>query len=374
MALSLLEQAKKYFAKKNYTEVISLLQPHILEYKDSFDYHLYLGLSYMYTGEIAFALDYFSGAKKIRPNDPVLLSAQGTLFLRKGDTNKAVHLYLQALDNDPNCQTAKKGLEFLQYNNTPEKIGDFIHSGEIKSLYPDPTNSYKKKKTIIIAIVSFFTVFLLALIFPMLIKTALEKLSQFEIAPKRRELPELVLEKEEKKEVIEVGNDFSLLLTKDEILKTYERAQKYFQAYRDNLAQYEVNRILLSNANNNIKKKAKLLSDYFEVPDFKSLKDNFEYTVVEKQPEAYINCYVIWRGLPKNIITGEYNIVFDLFVGYDKKTTLQGVVPVFCQFVAKVDPETPIEVLGKLEVKKGQLCISGVSIYQSTKPLRNTGL
>lgn len=363
MALSLLEQAKTQFAKKKYSEVISLLQPHVLEYKDSFEYYLYLGLAFMYTGEISLALDYFAGARKIKLTDPNLLSAQGTLHLRRGDTNRAIDYYLQALNYDPNCKVAKDGLDFLRHHNTAEEIGDFIQSGEIKKLYPDPTKSYKQRKDIL----KIFTLALAVLAFVFLLPILVKALST--PVQKRKDLSPLVLERYEKQNAVENTGKFELVLTKDEIVETYEKAHKYFQDYRDNMAQYEVNRILLSNASDNIKNKAKLLSEYFEEPGFDTIKDIFDYKTVSSFPEAYLNCFVVWRGTATNVEALKYNMSFFLLVGYDTKTRLDGLVYVLCPFVTTIDTEIPIEVLGKVQVKQGELRLEGVSIYQSGKPL-----
>lgn len=366
MALSILEQARRLFVKKRYADVIALLQPHVLEYKDSFDYHLYLGISFMWNGEISLALDYFAGARKIRSKDPILLSAQAVLFLRRGDTNKAVDYYLQALHYDPSYELAKKGLDFLRHHNSPEEIGDFIQSGKIKTLYPDPTVQYKNKGILKSAFVSF--IFVLGISVTLLLIFKMQKNTQ----PKRKDLSELSFDDYDKKSVLVPSGNFSLALTKDEIIKTYEQAQIYFQNYRDNLAQHEVNRLLNSNASVSIKQKAKLLMEYFypEKPGFDTVKDVFEYGTVKEQPELYVNCYVVWRGTANNIVAGEYNTAFDLLVGYETRTKLDGIVPVFCNFVTEIDVEKPIEVLGKIQVKDNVIYLSATSIHQSGKPLK----
>lgn len=364
MALSVINQAQRLFAKKKYNEVIALLQPHVFQYKDSFEFHLYLGLSFMWTGEISLALDYFSGARKIRVTDPTLLSAQAVLFLRRGDTGKAVDYYLQALQYDPTYKIAQKGLDFLKRHTSSEEIGDFIQSGKIKCLYPDPTTAYKKKRTMMLVFVTIFSVTILGLFVPSIIS----RYNKMSVG--RKDISELSLESMEKREAVDAQGNFSLVLTKSEIIKTYDRAQKYFQEYRDNKAQYEINRILQSNASKSIKHKATILMELLEQPDFDTIKDSFDYAIVSKEPLLYDGCYVVWRGTPSNIAAGEYNTLFDLFVGYDTKAKLEGVVPVTCHFVTVIDTEKPIEVLGKVEIKDGMLRLQGVSIYQSNKPLK----
>lgn len=364
MALSVLDQAKKLFAKKKYSEVITLLQPHIFQYKESFDFHLYLGLSFLWTGEISLALDYFSGAEKIRATDPTLLSVQAVIFLRRGDTGNAINYYLQALQYDPVYKPAKEGLDFLRKHNTPEELADFIQSGDILKLYPDPTADHKKNNILIFVFIGIFALTSVILFIPFAAKRIPGSTA------KRKDLSELALESTDKRKAVDFQGSFSLDLTKDEVIDAYNKAQKYFQGYRDNKAQYEINRILQSNASSTIKYKARILMEYLEQPDFDSITDSFDYATVLKEPMLYVGCYVVWGGRPSNIITGTYNTLFDLMVGYENKTKLEGIVPVTCHFVTEIDLEKPIEVLGKMELKNGNICLIGISIYQSGKPLR----
>ncbi|WP_245609013.1 tetratricopeptide repeat protein [Treponema putidum] len=146
MAVSIVDQGKKLLSKKKYNEVISTLEPHILDYRDSFAFHFYLGLSYLYAGDIQSAMTYLTRAKKIKPNDPDLLSTYAAMALRRSLTAEAVEYYLQALEHNPNCKIAKKGLDIIRKNNSPEKIGNLVQSGKIKTLYPSPGREEKKER------------------------------------------------------------------------------------------------------------------------------------------------------------------------------------------------------------------------------------
>jgi len=365
MALSVVEQGKKLLAKKKYNEVISLLEPHVLEYRDSFAFHFYLGLSFLNAGDIQGAMDYFSRARQIKPSDPDLLSTYAAMALRRSLTTEAVEYYLQALEHNPNCKLAKKGLDLIRKNNSPEQIGDLVQSGKIKSLYPVPGSEEKKGR--IIAITLVFAISIISFIF---IVPYINRTRRFN-DNERADMDEFKLDSNERKHAVDMEGTYFYILTQNQILKSYSEAQTYFKAHRDNAAQVEINRLISSNASFSIKQKARLLMDYFEEPGFDNIKDVYPYSQVKQEPILYIDCWVVWKGMPTNIQTGNYSTAFNLLVGYDTKQILEGVVPVFCQFVSKIDPDRPISVLGQITIKDGTICLKGKGIHQSQKPAEN---
>ena len=126
----------------------------------------------------------------------------------------------------------------------------------------------------------------------------------------------------------------------------------------------EINRLLLSNADNSTKQKAELLSSYITVPDFTTLKTNFSYQDFIIEPELYNNCYIHWKGRLSNLIITESLITFDFLVGYDGKKILEGIIPVTLDFGARIDSDFPIEVLGKIKKTNNQYIIEAVSVHQ----------
>jgi len=365
MAVSIVDQGKKLLGKKKYNEVISLLEPHVLEYRDSFAFHFYLGLSYLYAGDIQSAMVYFTRAKQIKPNDSDLLSTYAAMSLRRSLTTDAVEYYLQALEHNPNCKIAKKGLDIIRKNNSPEKIGNLVQSGKIKALYPRPGREEKKGKIIAIALVLSISIISLIFIVPYVINTR-----QFSDND-RANLDEFKLDSNERKHAVDMEGSYLYVLTQSQILKSYTDAQNYFKAHRDNAAQVEINRLLSSNASFSIKQKSRLLMDYFDEPGFDNIQDVYSYAQVKQEPLLYLDCWVVWKGMPTNIQTGTYSTAFNLLVGYDTKQILEGVVPVFCEFVSKIDADRPINVLGKITIKDGTVCLKGKGLHQTQKPAEN---
>ncbi len=365
MALSVIDQGKKLFNKKKFGEVISLLEPHVIDYKDSFAFHFYLGLAFLYTGEIPGAMDYFYRARQLKPTDSALLSAYAVMALRRADTKSAIEFYLQAQEHNSNYKLAKKGIEFIRKNNTPEKIGNFVQSGKIKVLYPFPGKEEKKGKIIAIGLIAMICTISFAVIVPYIIKTR-----NFG-SGNRINLKEFQLDSNEKKYAVDMEGSYLYVLTQSQILDSYAKAQKYFNNHRDNAAQVEINRILSSNASFSIKQKARLLMEYFEQPGFDNIKDVYDFSQVRQEPLLYLDCWVVWKGMPANVDTGKFSTAFNLLVGYDTKQQLEGVVTVLCDFVAKIDSDRPISVLGQIQIKDGQVCLKGKGLYQTQKPANN---
>ncbi|UTC66370.1 MULTISPECIES: M48 family metallopeptidase [unclassified Treponema] len=365
MALSIVDQGKKLLGKKKYNDVISLLEPHVLEYRDSFAFHFYLGLSFLHIGDVQGAMVYFTRARQIKPNDSDLLSTYAAMSLRRSITTEAVEYYLQALEHNPNCKLAKKGLDIIRKNNSPEKIGNFVQSGKIKNLYPKPGSEEKKGRIVAIALVLGISIISLTFIVPYIDKT--REFSNND----RANLDEFKLDSNERKYAVDMEGSYIYILTQSQILQSYTDAQNYFKAHRDNAAQVEINRLLSSNASFSIKQKSRLLMDYFEEPGFDNIKDVYSYAQVKNEPLLYLDCWVVWKGMPTNIQTGSYTTAFNLLVGYDTKQILEGVVPIFCEFVSKIDSDRPVSVLGKITIKNGTICLKGKGLYQSQKPAEN---
>jgi hypothetical protein len=157
--------------------------------------------------------------------------------------------------------------------------------------------------------------------------------------------------------------EYRYVLTKKEIMNTFSSAKEYFNRYRDNLAQREINRLLYSNASEMVKEKARLLMDHLKAPTFTSLKTSFSYNEVMEDPHLYRNCYVIWKGRVSNINIGTDVITFDFLVGYHEEKVLQGIIPVKLHFGADIEPTFPLEILGQIKVDD-RMWLKGISIHK----------
>ena len=240
MAASILEQAKKQFVRGNYQQVIQLLEPHVTQYiasgdtKDplynasfnkSFPFYLYLGLACLHAGDIGGAVDYLTCARRIKMTDPDLLCAQAVLFLRRGDTARAIDYYLEAVEYSPNHVLARSGLEFIRTHNTPESIGEAVQSGEIKKFYPRPgVQAYKQKRIVTIAGVA--AVALAAVVGALVFVKFPFTLG---VRGTRADLSSLMLLSDEKARPIDTGGTYRYNLSEKEVLTAYQMRSGIFK-------------------------------------------------------------------------------------------------------------------------------------------------
>ena len=134
--------------------------------------------------------------------------------------------------------------------------------------------------------------------------------------------------------------------------------------------QVEINRILYSNAGYKVKKNARILMDYMEVPAFDTISDNYSLSQIQKEPYLYIDCYVQWKGTLANIKEYENLTTADLLVGYDTKHRVEGIVPMEIKAEAlsfEIDPKLPVTVLGRVKLRDSRVSLDCVSLYQNIK-------
>lgn len=360
MAHTLLEKAKRAFYRKRYNDVLTLLEPNIIQYRDSFPFYFYLGLACMHTGDIGGATSYFQRARQIKMRDPDLLCAQAALYLRRGETHQAVEYYLEALEYHPSHRLAKKSLEFIRKKGDSETIEVLVETDAIKRFYPRPRPQIRFQSFLFPLIVISF-IFLTIIVFRSVYDSSIHNNS-------RADLSSLSLNTNDRGNIVELGGSYRFVLTEKQVIKTYHLALSLFQDYRDNAAQVEINRLLNSNASLSVKQKARLLMTYFQEPGFDTIRDRYDWATVQNDPLLYLDCSVVWKGMATNIVENTQSLSFDFLVGYDTRNTLEGIVPVVFTSPVRVDPAKPLEVLGKIQFDGGKISISGKGIYQSGKP------
>jgi tetratricopeptide (TPR) repeat protein len=351
---TILKKAIFLAKRRKLDESIKMLEAEVFRYQDSHIYYYILGTSCLYAGDFGGAFTYFNRAKNIKFREPHTLLGLAVLFLRRGETDKALDLYLDVEDIDPANRIVKKALKVIRKYGGTEALDEWFNSGKIHSLYPPmPRTGISKKSIIIPGIV---------------IAAGLGIFAGIRHTPvfMRGGLEESVLEKAERDNPVEMGGVYRYILSSGQVLSHYKEARKFFNAYRDEAAKRELNRILESNASEAVKNKARLLMEYTLPPDFGTLKDHFSYAEVKADPLLYRDCHILWRGSAANVRVGIGTVSFDLLVGYDTRTVMEGSVSVELDFPAELNTIQPLEVLGRvIPLAADRFMIAGTGIHQS---------
>ncbi|GHU84413.1 hypothetical protein FACS189473_1700 [Spirochaetia bacterium] len=346
-------------------DAIHALEIEIFRYPDSFIYYYILGAACLRAEKFNDAFTYLKRAHEIDVEDPRALLGLAVLFLHLRDTAKAVDRYLEVQELAPKNRISKNALQVIRKHGGAENIAAWIETGKLPQLYPPlPKIPFSIPRLLISLAVILFIAAAGLLI-------RLEVITPFnKNISERQGFSGSVLEWEERKEPVQIEGSYRYVLTRNEVVDTYNTARKLFTEFRDESAKLALNRILESNASEAIKNKARLLKTFTEQPGFDTLKDRFSYTEVHAEPALYRDCYVVWRGMAANLDAGQNGTAFNLLVGYDTRRTLEGIVPVHFDSAIPVNTERPLEVLGRIvpvSTAGGgmDIRIEGTAVHQS---------
>ena len=362
MAKDALSLAWLDMRRRRFATAIKRLEAKKEIYEENFEYYVTLGIACLYVGDIGASSSYFQLARRIKLTDTRLLLGQAAIFLRRGDTARALQYYLEIKENDPLNKTADEAMEFIRVHGNYDTICRWVDTGKIEQFYPPLGSNPDKLAMLGIA----GTAFVLGCVFTFIFFPR----GQQYTGP-RADLSKLELSSEEKSDAKEKDlstQSYAIVLSNKEINKKYNDALKYFQAHRDNAAQIEVNMILNSDASLAVKKKARLLMGYFEIPDFDTISDVPSLTDVAANPAMYLDCWVNWGGKISNAITYEDgSYACDLLVGDDALAKYEGSVKVHFDAVPAVDGGRAVKILGKIVLEDGAVSLRGRAVYQSIK-------
>lgn len=352
-----LYKARKLLRAGKYPKVISLLEPIVLEYRESFDYFYLLGTACLYVEDIGGAEAYYKSARRIRSENADILKAQGALYLRLGNITRALEIYLHILDVAPGDKLANEALEFIRRNSDPEKMENRIRSGAIKRFYP--------KKGLHPAVIPACVIICILCVASTFFVRNYRTLLGLNGA--RSDLSYLELTRDEKARPVlgDVSNgSFRYILTTSEVTGCYDDALRFFQQHRDNEARRCINKIMLSNAELSIKTKASLLAEHLEEPRFDTITDNYTIKQIMDDVYLYQDCWVVWSGRVSNVETDEKFYKCDFLVGYENLDKIDGTVTLAFEQPITINNEKPIEVLAQITVSDGQLILWGRAVHQ----------
>ncbi|TFG64551.1 MAG: tetratricopeptide repeat protein [Spirochaetales bacterium] len=340
MAVKELKRALKFLQARKYHEVLRLLEPQTFRFRESYAFYYFLGLACIHLNDVSGAATYLRRAADLKHESTSAKLGLAYLHLRKNETSEAIQQYLKVLEFDPGDKTAHQGLNMLKRSADSQEFVDYSESSKINALIPRVKKSFPAFLFILLPVL-IITVFLIVYFVPKIVSgsigTRTHRIENF---------AELTLP--ETSSLTVSSGQFTYILTEREIRDSYALAVSSFEKFSDNIAQREINRLLLSNASEAIKEKARLISSYLGAPTFLNYSGEISYAQAVKEPELYRNCYVKWKGLIGNLSVTDEKITFDLLVGYETQKVLEGVVPVSLPFAVLLHNGDPVEVIAKI--------------------------
>lgn len=334
MNADILADAERLFKNHKWHKVIEILEPLTEVYHENKRFQYILGISYLYCGDTGGAYSALRRAQSLDFRDKDVLLALAAVYIKRGNTEKAIQLYIDILDRYPNCNKAKKSMDLLR---------SMIKSN--KDFTSNPNLIFKflpiKKRILPIIGTSLFLAFIAIISIVFVFK-------YFKTPNVRPDIAAINLTAEELEHATTGSTQSIYILTEQDIKKSFEKAKQLFANYRDDSAIIELNRILLSNASPGIKEKCSLLKKLAAPPSFLTVKDRFTYKEISKEPLLYDGVAVIWKGAIANVQTGNGKSFFKLLIGYHDAKILEGIIEVLVPFETLLADGNGVEVLGKI--------------------------
>jgi len=342
MTQNVLNKARRWYRKRNFQEVIRLLESQIFRFRENFDFFFLLGSACLHSGDYGGAASYLRRAAQLRPDHVPTLLGMAALELKKADVEEALKHWLRVYELEPHNTIARRGLALARKGLQGNDIEELWSSGKAKDLYP--AIPFSPSRLLVPG--------LLAALAAAVLLGAIFLLPRLK-TPRggRPGLEEIDLSLSQPP-LTGPNRGAYYQLSEKEILNSFSAAKKHLLQYRDNLAVKELNRLLLSNASLPVKEKARLLKSMVAQPDFSTIRDAFPYAEVRAIPFLYDGCHVVWAGKVANLEVGKSAITFNLLVGYQQERELEGIVPVRLLFPLLLENGADVEVLGRVVVEE----------------------
>ena len=357
-----LEKAYRLYRAKEYAKVIALLEPQVFMYRENSDFYHLLGLACLHTGDAGGAHSYLMRCTQIDPDAIAPRLALAACHLKRRDTEAALQLWLEILDEDPDNRMAQRGLSLLRHGPDSDEVSRYRDPGRLAALFPDIRRPIAWRRLAVVAAIVVIVAVAIPAAGPALLGFAGNVLRSDHERPHRDGVEYAEVTSGDRITSVEPDSDVRYELSESQIERTFAEIRDYFLAERDNLANREINRILHSNASSRLQERARTLQSYLNTPSFADFRDGFSYNEVVADPYLYDGSYVRWRGRASNIDISDDRILFDFLVGYDDGRQLDGIVPVHFDFAVRVDSRYALELLGRVEqVNDGSIMLHGVS-------------
>lgn len=354
---SVLSESEKLFFRGKYSKVLRMLEPQVFQYRESYRFYLLLGYSCLYTGDFGGGYSYLRRAEQLSPGDTSANLGIALVLAKRGETEEAIRIWLTILDGRHEVKEAERGLRLIRESVEISEIAMKLEEGKLDRYLRYPKRKRGRGRFLVPVLILIIGLLGGGLMFT-------KPWNLLKGGYTRPGLADIDLFSDES--ASDQGS-WRYTMSEEELKNSAEGVLDLLNQYRDNLARREMNRLLNSNAPEDLKEKIRFLDGYIQEPGFATLKDNFAYREVIADPPLYQDCHVIWRGRAANIVVESDAVLFDLLVGYEDETVLEGIVPVRCAFAVDLQENRKVEVLGRVvlaDTPGAQVSLEAVSLHQ----------
>jgi tetratricopeptide (TPR) repeat protein len=358
-----LQEIKRLFLRRKYSDVVRLLEPEVYRFRESFQYYALLGLSCLYLQDSGGAFSYLNRALQIKEDDITALLGIAAVHLKKRNLDEALKIWLRVLEISPGNKTARRGLDRVRRGMSEEAISHLVDSGTIRKFFPTRPVAVSPVFFIVLVIglATAAGIFILVREAPALLAGINLITATPSPSPARPEIVAVELSGTALRTDARAKARYTF--TDAQVDRIWKTAKDSFMAYRDNLAVVELNRLLNSNASLYIKENARRLKNFARTPEFKdfvNFRDNYPFETVSRDPLLYDGCYVLWRGTIANLFIGKTEIKFQFLVGSWDNRLFEGAVPVIFDHADKFENNYYLELLGKVVAGNDSYYLKGV--------------
>lgn len=353
-----LREARRLYHRRQYARIIHAMERKVFEYYDDLEFFHLLGACYFRTGDMNGAHAFLTRVLKIDPKHVDANVLLGAIAALRGDLSKAVTHCLTALDQRPDEPRARLLLDQLRRRQSRDDLIAWVRGPQFRRIQPLIPGKPLPLGWIFGVSLGISALIGLAVVLPRALERWFGPLSPERVRPGIAERGI-----EGFRELLRFNGAFEEVLTAAEIERLYAEAQRLMFAYRDNEARVLLNRILRSNASDQVRDQALSLIQLQSRPDFTTEFHSFRPDEIRQRPTLYEGVYVRWKGSVANMSVAETEIRFDFLVGYHEGRVLEAVVPAVIRFAVRMDNGDPIDVLGQVVVADSTWFLDVVGVH-----------
>ncbi len=349
-----LRRARRWLAAGRSLKVIHFLEPKVPLFLEDAQYYALLGRACMESKLLTDADTYLNRGLQADPENLDVYLTLAVNHLKRKDPAAAVRSWLEIIDDfsdNKDIRFARRGLNALKKISDQQQQDRFLEKFDSRKFLPHIGSKWPGRMLLILLIV---LIGLTGFYF----KDAV--FDKFVVVDYRPGAEQLI--PDTGRSLTDTGGDVLYSMNDSELTKTLKKALRYYQAYEDNKARYELNKIKYSNAAEDIRQKAIGLLEALGEPSIENIETDYSYADVASAPWLYEDCWVLWKGMTANVIFTDDNIKFDFLVGFEEGKILEGKVPVELPFLAVMEP-LPLELLARIEPRNGTFVLVGKTLH-----------